>query len=191
MLKVQVINADEILKELDETLRKKAPMAIKKGLDRGAFDVRALERGSMVRQLDRPTPFTRRGVAVRKAQVRNLTAYIYILPIQAEYLRYQIKGGTSYRKKVVPARSWPKNAYGNLARGVTSQKNVIKNRFRGRRTYWKIQNKATQNRVDMIGFVPFKRSYRKRWDYYGVGAAAARRHVPIKVSRELQKAGVV
>ena len=50
--------------------------------------------GRMREQLDKPTDFTERGIQVAlDTKGRDPSATVYVLPIQARYLGYQIDGG--------------------------------------------------------------------------------------------------
>ena len=59
-----------------------------------------VEKGMMVKQLDRPTPFTVHGIRYqgsRKADYKldRLHSRVFIADLQSEYLHYQILGGTN------------------------------------------------------------------------------------------------
>jgi len=72
------------------------------------------------RYLDRPTPFTKKGIAWEKATKDRLVSAVSVRPIQAKYLALQIEGGTRLptgRSLLNPILSSVKrNAYGNLPR---------------------------------------------------------------------------
>ena len=64
-----------------------------------AKKVAKVEQRMMVRQLDRPTPFTIKGVRWQGAnksdfKTGRLHSRVYLMPTQAEFLRFQIEGGT-------------------------------------------------------------------------------------------------
>jgi hypothetical protein len=79
----------------------------------------------IVRELDRPTPFTIKGVRWQGASKNDfktgrLHSRVYLMPTQAEYLRYQIEGDTRTPKGTaigVPTSNVKLNRYGNLAGG--------------------------------------------------------------------------
>ena len=79
------------------------------------------ETKNMDRQLDRPTTFTKRGIAYTKATARKLYSEVFIKPIQAKYLRWQIFGGTRTSSDGGPAIVAPAkqrlNKFGNITRG--------------------------------------------------------------------------
>lgn len=81
---------------------------------------------AMPSHLDRPTPFTLRGIGTVKSKpgAAEPFAEVDVLPQQARYLRYQILGGTrvggdygtTKRGVLIPGPDAPRNAYGNLPR---------------------------------------------------------------------------
>ena len=84
-----------------------------------------VEQRSMVRKLDRPTPFTIKGVRWQGASKNDfktgrLHSRVYLMDKQAEYLRFQIEGGTRTPKGTaiaVPTSNVKLNKYGKLAGG--------------------------------------------------------------------------
>ena len=88
--------------------RKKMPFAVALGLTMTAKKVAKVEQRMMVRKLDRPTPFTIKGVRWQGASKNDfktgrLHSRVYLMPTQAEYLRYQIEGGTRTPKSTAVA----------------------------------------------------------------------------------------
>ncbi|MGU3479161.1 hypothetical protein [Methylobacterium sp. D48H] len=83
---------------------------------------------AMPSYLDRPTPYTLRGIgAVKsKAEAVELYAEVDVLPQQARYLRYQILGGVRVAGDygatrtgiLIPGPDAARNANGNLPRGL-------------------------------------------------------------------------
>lgn len=92
-------------------------------LTRTAKAVEARIPDALERDLDRPTPFTKRGTFVRAARKGSLEAIVGFKDRQAEYLRYQIEGGTRVPKN--KALRLPSaiglNEFGNLPKGVIQQ----------------------------------------------------------------------
>lgn len=85
-------------------------------LTRTAGKVKEALPSELDKQLDRPTPFTKRGIFLRPARKDNLEAVVGFMDKQASYLRWQIEGGT--RRPNKKALRLPGNvtldAYGNL-----------------------------------------------------------------------------
>lgn len=75
----------------------------------------------MKRDLDRPTPFTMRGVRVTMARksIKGM-ASVYIEQTRLEYLRFQISGGVRRpRRKVLVIGTGRRNKHGNTPRQST------------------------------------------------------------------------
>ena len=97
------------------------PFAAVLGLTMTAKKVAKVEQRMMVRELDRPTLFTIKGVRWQGASKNDfktgrLHSRVYLMPTQAEYLRYQIEGGTRTPKGTaiaVPTSNVKLNRYGN------------------------------------------------------------------------------
>ena len=118
-------DVDKALKGMSRLHKKQMPFAAALGLTMTAKKVAKVEQRMMVRELDRPTPFMIKGVrwqGANKADFKlgRLHSRVYLMPKQAEYLRFQIEGGTRTPKGTaiaVPTSNVKLNRYGNLAGG--------------------------------------------------------------------------
>ena len=134
-------DVDNALKSMRGLQRKQMPFAAALGLSMTAKKVAKVEQRMMVRKLDRPTPFTIKGVRWQGASKNDfktgrLHSRVYLMPTQAEYLRFQIEGGTRTPKGTaiaVPTNNVKLNRYGNLAGGQGRIKRLLakKNTFQG------------------------------------------------------------
>ena len=163
----------------------------------------------MVRELVRPTLFTIKGVRWQGASKNDfktgrLRSRVYLMPTQAEYLRYQIEGGTRTPKgtaiAAVPTSNVKLNRYGNLAGGqgsikrLLAKKNVFQGTIGGVAGVWQRPKRGKRSRGDSgtIGqsglklLVAYESStqYQPRFDFYGIGA----RSVRTNISKEMDKA---
>jgi len=112
-------NLKQLTKGLDDIAQKQIPFAMALTLTKTVQSAQRSEKIAMDRQLDRPTPFTKRGVAIRKATKTNWQAQVFIKDIQAEYLKWVVEGGTRKPKNkahVLPV-TIKRNKYGNIPRG--------------------------------------------------------------------------
>ena len=112
-------NLKQLTKGLDDIAQKQIPFAMALTLTKTVQSAQRSEKIAMDRQLDRPTPFTKRGVAIRKATKTNWQAQVFIKDIQAEYLMWVVEGGTRKPKNkahVLPV-TIKRNKYGNIPRG--------------------------------------------------------------------------
>jgi hypothetical protein len=99
------IRADvkELTKSLNRIQRKQIPFATSKALNNVAFDVRKSLQDGLDIHLDRPTPYTKRGVQVEKSTKKDLKAEVGFrsntfgkgqgVTTQASYMKRQIEGG--------------------------------------------------------------------------------------------------
>jgi len=112
-------NLKQLTKNMDDIAQKQIPFAMALTLTKTVQSAQRSEKIAMDRQLDRPTPFTKRGVAIQKATKTNWQAQVFIKDIQAEYLKWVVEGGT--RKPKNKAHLLPvtlkRNKYGNIPRG--------------------------------------------------------------------------
>ena len=109
----------EATRHLDLLQRKQIPYATSRALNDTAWDARAAVQAQLPKKLDRPTPWTIRGVRVDKSSKRRLLAGVYFSPDRAKYMRFQVFGGTrvSSRHPIVLPRAIRINKYGNIPRG--------------------------------------------------------------------------
>ena len=121
----------ELTKSLNRIQRNQIPFATSKALNTVAFDVRKMLQDGLDIHLDRPTPYTKRGVQVEKSTKKNLVAKVGFRSktfgkgqgsvTQAEYMKRQIEGGTrKARSKAIPVpvpKNLKTNKYGSIVRG--------------------------------------------------------------------------
>lgn len=109
---------DQVTKQLKGFEKKQIPFATSVALNQVAkFGQRRAQR-RMRTDLNRPTPFTIRGIRTKRSTKSNLYAEVFIQEIQAEYLKFAIKGGSRKpkgRAVVVPV-NLKLNKYGNIPR---------------------------------------------------------------------------
>jgi len=102
--------------------------------DTARYDVKpAIERRIEI-AFDRPTPFTKRGVAYKPAYKNRPVASVFVKDVQAGYLELQETGGVRRpkgRALLVPAKQRV-NQYGNLPRGSVQRLLARKDTFSGR-----------------------------------------------------------
>lgn len=145
-----------------KTATKQVRYAAAQALTAAAKDYAKIAPQVMRQTLDRPMPFTQRGVRSRGANSSNLQAAVYILPIQSRYLRPQIEGGSESGEKPYPFKS-AENVYGNLPRGATKRAKAFTVVSRGD------GEKLTFVRV-RSGKRPAKGAYRRKGSSYGYAA---------------------
>lgn len=105
------------------SVEKQVKFAAAQALTRTARAVKDAIPAVMDRELDRPTPFTKRGMFVIPARSNNLQATVGFMDRQAGYLKYQIAGGT--RRPTSRGIRLPGNielnSFGNIPKGLTDK----------------------------------------------------------------------
>ena len=121
----------ELTRSLNRIQRKQIPFATSKAINTLAFDVRKTLQDGLDIHLDRPTPYTKRGVQVEKSTKKDLKAEIGFRSntfgrgqgeiTQASYMKKQIEGGLRTPKtRSIPVpvpKNLKTNRYGSIVRG--------------------------------------------------------------------------
>lgn len=124
-------------KGLDKIQRQQLPFATSLALNQTAEFMAVNLNNDTRKYLDRPTPFTQRAFTIKRSSKRNLTALIFAKPAQAEYLKWQIKGGTRRPKgRAIPLPTTEPeniklNRYGNMPRNVIKRLSARPDTFSG------------------------------------------------------------
>lgn len=178
-------------------VQEQIPFATAKALTRTAQQTRDELKTQAKKDLDRPTPFTIRGITIATATKQRLSARVFIRDIQAEYLWYAVEGGVAGR--MVQPANIRLNRYGNIPRkalkrllarpdvfygtirgitGIWQRGRVRGNRFttevksyRGARgqTGYKHRAGNIYRNVKLIAAKAESVRYQKRFDFYGAG----------------------
>jgi hypothetical protein len=192
------ISADvrKIERTLSDLQKKQIPYAASVAINNTAKAVQQAEIKAMDEQLDRPTPFTKRGIGITRSSKTKLIAEVFIKDIQASYLRYQIKGGERLPKKkaiALPA-GIKTNQYGNIPRGrikklLANKKKYFSGIPNGRTKgagIWERVGVRKQIRM-VVAYEP-KVRYRPRYDFRGVAMAKALKEFPLQMRIAITKA---
>lgn len=116
-------NIREFQRGLNDVSRRQIPFALSLAINEVLNDIRKNWEKRLRRILDRPTPFTMKAFAVRRATKRSLTGMVFAKPIQAEYLTRLEDGGNRAPKRraiLVPVGQ-RLNKYGNMPRGAVGR----------------------------------------------------------------------
>lgn len=112
-------NIREVLSTTDR-LSAQYPFAVAKALSDVARLVAQAMPAEASKDLEEPTPFTLRGFFSTRADKVNLTATVGVKDAQAEYLKYQVEGGSRAPKNKalrLPSKL-DLDSYGNLPKGT-------------------------------------------------------------------------
>jgi hypothetical protein len=128
------IDTAQINRKISDLARRQVPFAAAMMINDMLSAVKAAEPAALARELDRPTPFTTRGIFTTRASKNRLTGLVGFKDIQARYLELQAKGGTRRpmgRAIVVPVAQ-RLNKYGNMPRRALKTALAKPNVFSGK-----------------------------------------------------------
>jgi len=118
---------------LSDTAQRQLPFAVAQAINDTAADVKANAEKRLIKDLDRPTPFTRRALFQRRASKNRLVGVVGFKPVQRRYLMRLETGGVRRPKGraiLVPVNQ-RLNKYGNMTRNAVSRLRSKKNVFSG------------------------------------------------------------
>lgn len=113
-------NTKEVQRGLNDVARRQIPFATALAINDVLGDIKKNWEKRLRKEIDRPTPFTLRAFAIRRASKRNLRGMVFAKRIQADYLRWLEEGGNRAPKRraiLVPVNQ-RLNKYGNMPRGA-------------------------------------------------------------------------
>jgi len=129
---------------LTNVQKRQVPFATANAINNTLFDMRKNLVKGLIRDLDRPTPFTQKGFRVTKARKTRLFGDVFIQPDRMTYLQWAIFGGTRRpNNRVIIIGTKKRNQYGNtpgfrnLRNKLLNQKNVFEGEVRGTAGIWK------------------------------------------------------
>lgn len=120
--------ASQVSSYIDTAIRP----AIAEGLTAAAKKVQADLLAELISDIDDPTAFTKQAIGIyapKASKTGDLDALVFVRPIQAQYLRYQIDGGvrragdyaTLDTGVLLPRPHAPLDRHGNLPCGYVSE----------------------------------------------------------------------
>lgn len=118
-------NTKEFERSLSDLAKRQLPFALSVAINDTLREVLRNTIKRMRRNLDRPTPFTLRAFALRRANKRTLRGVVFAKDVQAGYLKYAEDGGTrTPRGRVLlqpkAARKAIAGPFQRIARGAPS-----------------------------------------------------------------------
>jgi len=171
-------------------LQKRFQRAAVEAINDTGFQVRRDVIKSLDEDLDRPTPFTKRGISIKKANLSTMTATVFVLPKQAEYLIRQVvpqerRAFDEYI--IVPTSGSRRNRFGNLTRAARKKlfnKSIHRITETGDTVYIR---KIRGGRL--VAVLKKQTRYRiRRWDFYNHAEKSALRHFPTNLNRRIAEA---
>ncbi len=190
-----------IARGLDRLAVSQLPFAVALGINDTARAVKENEERALDRDLDRPTPFTRRGLAVARASKRRLSGAVGFKRIQSQYLGWQAKGGTrrAKRRAVVVPVGQRRNKYGNMPRGalkrVLAKPNVFSGKVGGTAGIWQrpkpgggAGSARGKKGLRLLALYRDSVDYRPRLGFERRAYVTARREIAPAIARNLRRA---
>lgn len=188
-IKVDTSGIDRMIQQLRAQARQ-VPFAIAKALTLTARDARQDVMDKLPAIIDRPTPFTLRGIGYKPANKVNLTSEVFIRDVQATYLAKLIKGGTEMPKKraLVEPATIRLNQYGNLPRGaldrLRGRKDTFSANINGVGGIWKRHGGG----VKLLVKFEQQREVKKQFDFAAIVAASVAKRWPAHFDKALRDA---
>ncbi|MBO6759327.1 MAG: hypothetical protein JJ902_23595 [Roseibium sp.] len=162
--------------------RDQMPFAMSLAINATLDDVKRAEERALDRKLDRPTPFTKRGLGVKRSTKRRLSGAVFFKPIQSAYLEKLERGGTRRPKRsaiVVPVNQ-RLNKYGNMSRGaikrLLAKPNVFSGEVNGVAGIWQRPGRRGGRLKLLVAYEP-KATYRPQLRFGRDAFRTARRRL--------------
>lgn len=170
--------------------RRQLPFALARALNGTAKAGQADTERELPRAFDKPTPFTRRGIAVKTASKGDLEAEVFVRPIQAGYLSLPERGGMREPKgkALVTPKAVRRNQYGNIPnralKRAKARKQVFVGQVRGVGGFWE----RTKGGLKLLArFEGPKRVKRNEW-FMPTVTATVRREFPRQFALAMREA---
>lgn len=184
-------NIDDFERSLTHFERQQLPFAVSFAINETLADVKREEERLLPVRLDRPTAFTQRGLAIKRATKRRLVGQVGFKPIQSEYLQKVEEGGIRKPKKkaiLVPVNQRV-NKYGNLPKGVIrrllARPNVFSGNVKGVAGIWQ---RMKGGRLKLLVAYERQASYRPQLHFQSDAQVTARRHFPTNMRDAMARA---
>ena len=173
---------------------RQVPFATSQALNDIAMMARKEVMDKMARYIDRPTPWTKKGIAYKRSNKRTLFAEVLILSNRWEYLKHQVEGGRrrpNNRAIAVPVNQ-RKNKYGNMTRGAVAkllaQPNVYSGKVNGVPGIYKRVGGVRNPRVKLLVYWINEADYKKRFPFHKIVNQVVVRHFKQTFDRRLTAA---
>tara|TARA_R110000751_G_scaffold146094_9_gene250005 strand:+ start:10674 stop:11267 length:594 start_codon:yes stop_codon:yes gene_type:complete len=185
-------NIGEWTRYLGDRVAGQLPFATAKALtDTVRLDLKPAAERLIARRLDKPTPFTKRGIAFSGANKQGLIASVFVKDIQAEYLRVQEEGGTTTPKGrafLIPVGQ-RRNKYGNMTRNAVKAALAKPATFSGRvKGVGGIWQRMKSGKLKLLIRYEDKTTYSPRLGFHQEMAKVAGHAFPARFARSLEHA---
>jgi len=184
-------NVNQVLRELKAVNKEKVPTAIRNALNDTARTARKDVQAAATSDLDRPTPWTVRGILFKTTDKTKLTSSVFIDPDRAKYLKWQIDGGIRTPEKraiALPSKTVKTNVYGNLGRKKINNMMSNKKLYASKTVdgtpgiYRLYKNKPPVLQVQWLDFA----RYKKRFGFYKAARRSADKNITPNLKKQLR-----
>lgn len=173
------------------SFERQVPFATSVALNDTAKDVKKAVQVGMEKQLDRPTPFTKRGIFIKRSSKRDLVAIVSLMDLQVGYLLPNIVGGAGHIDKrfMRSPKNIKLNKFGNIPRTriavLLKRKDVFRQVIKGIDGIWQRNRQGLKLLVRLDTKAP---TYKRIFNYWDVAHTEAIRKFPSNFDRALSKA---
>ena len=174
-----------------DTVARQIPFATALALTRTAQDAQKNHTKRIPRVFDKPTPFTRRAIGIKRASKYKPVASVFVKDKQAGYLIWQERGGTRYpakRAHIIP-RKVRLNKYGNIPNKSIQRQlakdNVFSAKIKRAAGIW--QRMKSGKLKFLVQYIP-RAKYKKRFRFIEVSRKTAAARFPVQFRRALDHA---
>jgi hypothetical protein len=186
--------AQRMLKRVGE---RNIPMALAQSLTGTAKHLQKVQKRSLRKHLDRPTPFTEKGFGLNMARWKDfkrgtMFARVFVFPIQSRYLEYQVYGGTrnpNKRANVVPGAQVRLNKFGNLPRSFVKTQLAKPNTYVGKvNGVSGIWQRFKSGRQKLLVLFTGSTQYQKRYPFFRISERIVARELPKQLNKAVRRA---
>lgn len=186
-------NLREFERDLSDLARRQLPYATAVALNETAEAIRDNTDRALEKRLDRPTPFTRRGLTVFRAVKARLWADVFFRDIQARYLAWAERGGDRPPKgRAIPVPVNVKlNRHGSMPRNAMARARARADTFTpgpGSRLPAGLYQRKPKGGLTMLAAFEPSAHYEPRVPFGADAEKTARAFFPIALERAFRHA---
>jgi hypothetical protein len=173
------------------------PMALAQSLTGTAKHLQKVQKRSLRKYLDNPTPFTEKAMGLNMADWKDfkrgtMFARVFVYRVQSRYLEYQVYGGIRNppkRANVVPGKDTKVNKYGNLSRKYVqtqlSKPSTYVGKINGVSGIWQ---RFKSGRQKLLVLFTGATEYRARYPFFRISDRIVARELPKQINKAVRRA---
>jgi len=193
-VQTDIREAQRMLKRVGE---RNIPLAIAQSLTATAKHLQKVQKRSLRKYLDKPTPFTEKAFGLNMAKWKDfkrgtMFARVFAHPIQSRYLEYQVYGGTRNppkRANIVPGKETRVNKYGNLTKKYVQTQLAKPNTYVGKvNGVSGIWQRYKSGRQKLLVLFTGATQYQKRLPFFRISDRIVARELPKQINKAVRRA---